>query len=137
MTELEAAERFIYSLLNVTGVTDLVGTRIYPNTAPQGAALPYVVFQWMGGSDSNSQEKTRVETYNEYLVKAIDEDHDTLGVHAIAAAIDTAMHHKFSTANGFRLSSHRISPFSMPEESGGNLYQHSGGRYRILLRKNF
>lgn len=42
MASIEAAIRT--RLLARSGLTDLVGQRIYPHEAPQGAALPYVVF---------------------------------------------------------------------------------------------
>lgn len=32
-------------LLSVTAITDIVGTRIYPDTAPEGAAKPYLIFR--------------------------------------------------------------------------------------------
>lgn len=41
---MELAEGIYYTLSNSTVVTPLVSTRIYPGTAPQDAALPYLVF---------------------------------------------------------------------------------------------
>lgn len=39
----------IYSWLsNVSGITDLVGSRIYPSVAPASAALPFITFQRIG-----------------------------------------------------------------------------------------
>lgn len=36
-------EKVVYSLLNVAGVTALVGTRFYSQTRPEGDALPAIV----------------------------------------------------------------------------------------------
>lgn len=39
-------ESTLYTRLSgFTGLTNLVGTRIYPNIAPQGAQKPYIVFR--------------------------------------------------------------------------------------------
>lgn len=38
-------------LLAVSGVTDLVGTRIYPQWTPQNATLPAVVYQFIYGDN--------------------------------------------------------------------------------------
>lgn len=39
-----SAETIVYDALNVVGVTNKVGTKIYPGMLPQGNKLPAVVF---------------------------------------------------------------------------------------------
>lgn len=38
-------------LLTIGGVTSIVGTRIYPDTAPQGAAKPYLIYRLTSRDD--------------------------------------------------------------------------------------
>lgn len=49
MGALDLREALYYRLTNYAGLTSLVSTRIYPDNAPQKAALPYVVFELSGG----------------------------------------------------------------------------------------
>jgi len=44
MASIELPQSVYYKLSNTSAVTTLVSTRIYPNIAPQKAALPYVTF---------------------------------------------------------------------------------------------
>lgn len=49
MSLVEAPEAFLYQrLTSQTAVSALVGTRIYPLLAPQGTALPLVIYQRTG-----------------------------------------------------------------------------------------
>jgi Protein of unknown function (DUF3168) len=45
-----AEEELFSRLSNFAGLTALVGTRVYPITAPQGGTLPCVVFQRISGN---------------------------------------------------------------------------------------
>jgi hypothetical protein len=63
-----SASTIIYSLLSTnTGVTNLVGTKIYPIEAPQTTAFPYIVFQAISNMPTNtksgvsSMDKTRIQ----------------------------------------------------------------------------
>ena len=47
----------LYHLLtNASGVTDIVSTRIYPVTAPQGTAFPFVVYSTISSIPQNTKD---------------------------------------------------------------------------------
>ena len=47
----------IYNILsNVTAVTDIVGTKIYPEIAPQNESQPYVVYSVVSNSPTDTKE---------------------------------------------------------------------------------
>lgn len=50
-------EQAIYNILsNTTAITDIVSTRIYPSTIPQGEILPAVTFQRITNSPEDSKD---------------------------------------------------------------------------------
>ena len=52
----------IYAILsNKAAITDLVSTRIYPESAPEGAIMPYIVYSVVGNSPVETKEETVVD----------------------------------------------------------------------------
>lgn len=52
----------IYAILsNRPSITDVVSTRIYPESAPEGAAMPYIVYSVVGNSPVETKEETVVD----------------------------------------------------------------------------
>lgn len=95
---MNALEDAIYdTLAAAAGVTALVGTRIYRQSAPQGATLPYLVYQWQGGGDDN-WTPTESKSYV-YSVRAVSEvSNDQAG--DVAEAVHTALHKQTLTVAG-------------------------------------
>lgn len=81
----------IYNILsNVTAVTDIVGTKIYPEIAPQNESQPYIVYSVVSNSPTDTKEENgnvdeatiEVYCFNTNYSTAID-----LGV-AVRAALE-------------------------------------------------
>lgn len=52
----------IYAILSTkTAITDLVSTRIYPESAPEGATMPYIVYSVVGNSPVETKDETVVD----------------------------------------------------------------------------
>ena len=52
----------IYSILsNKASITNLVSTRIYPESAPEGAQMPYIVYSVVGNSPVETKGETVVD----------------------------------------------------------------------------
>ena len=52
----------IYAILsNRAAVTDLVSTRIYPESAPEGAAMPYIVYSIVGNTPAETKGETVID----------------------------------------------------------------------------
>jgi hypothetical protein len=86
-----SASTIIYSLLSTnTGVTNLVGTKIYPIEAPQTTAFPYIVFQAISNMPTNTKsgvstmDKTRIQVT---AVAKKQSDIDAIGS-AVRSALD-------------------------------------------------
>lgn len=86
-----SASTIIYSLLSTNnGVTNLVGTKIYPIEAPQTIAFPYIVFQAISNMPTNtksgvsSMDKTRIQVT---IVAKKQSEIDSIGA-AVRSALD-------------------------------------------------
>ncbi len=52
----------IYGILTASGkVTDEVATRIYPEAAPEGATMPYIVYSIVGNSPVETKKETGID----------------------------------------------------------------------------
>ena len=58
----------IYNILsNTTAITDIVGTKIYPEIAPQNETQPYIVYSIVSNNpvETKAEEREREETAEE------------------------------------------------------------------------
>tara|TARA_R100001443_G_scaffold20907_1_gene33134 strand:+ start:7838 stop:8230 length:393 start_codon:yes stop_codon:yes gene_type:complete len=94
----------IYNILtNVTAVTDIVGTKIYPEIAPQNESQPYIVYSVVSNSPTDTKEENgnvdeasiEVYCFNTKYSTAID-----LGV-----AVRAALERKNGTFGGVEIQS--------------------------------
>ena len=131
MKELRDA---IYSqLANGTALTAaLGGTAIYHLHAPEGAALPYVVFGWQGGGDLNIDPNETNESVQFVRVyAATDAQAGTLD-----GLIRTRLHRQNVPVTGYNtVYCWREGDYETVETTAGSdIYTH-GGFYRIRITK--
>jgi hypothetical protein len=104
----------IYGILSATtGVTTLVSTRIYPDMAPQNATFPYIVFQKLSTTPTDTKEG--VSPLDKMLVQidCYSNNYDT--AHTIAAAIRVALDRYTGTING-----HKVDKIIFSNDSSGS-----------------
>ena len=86
-------------LAAASGLTALLSatTAIYPDIAPQGTAMPYVVYSYAGGGLENINPS---ELHNEvYIVKGVDDERSVAS--NIQAQIKSALHLQTLTVSGY------------------------------------
>jgi hypothetical protein len=143
-----AVARWLYSRLSGDGaVAALVGTRIYPETAPQDengdpdTVFPFVSFSFNRGRVLQVSGGRQRALSNQYVaVQATDGGEDYDRVTAVMQAVDASL-----TADSAEGSvsvggvSHYVSvvgqqqPFRLPEFSRGQHYRTAGRIYRLMV----
>jgi hypothetical protein len=120
-------------LAAASGLTDLLSaaTAIYPDTAPQGTAKPYVVYSYAGGGLENINPSELHNTV--FIVKGIA---DSVSVASnVAAQIKTALHLQALTVSGYTnfitLCENEVQLMETSRE--GALIWHRGWYVRIRL----
>lgn len=115
----------------------LVGGRIYSEEAPQGAAVPMVVFAHLGGSTSVRTLNGHVLT-SLYMVRAIDDGESFDGVvTAVADRIDTVLTvgDQGTVVDGVRITKCRIDqPHQRKDASEGVPIVYMGAIYRVYYQ---
>jgi hypothetical protein len=133
---LVAADTFIVSRLAATPA--LLNGRVYADEAPQGAAMPYVVFNLQGGFDDLTEVgAVRVWANLLYLVKVIGQGTSYTALQPTVDAIDARLHRASGPvgSTAYVDSCVREQPFRMPETTpSGVSYRHLGGLYRLRVR---
>lgn len=134
--ESVAADQFVYARL--TAAPALLSSRIYADEAPQGATLPYVVFNVQGAFDDLTEVgAVRVWAVLLYLVRVIGKGTSYAALQSTADAIDARLHRSSGPAGSTAYvdACVREQPFRLPETtSSGEQYRHLGGLYRLRVR---
>lgn len=137
MIEPLRGNEWLYTVLSGDAtITGLVGSRIYDGLAPQGAALPFVVFNFQGGVDLRGVGTVRVFNSGLYQVKAICQGESYAPAAAIADRIDELIHgNRGSVSDGSVVDCVREQPLTLIEQQNGVQYRHVGGLYRIIVQE--
>lgn len=126
-------DQWLYGLL--TGdptLAGLVGGRVYGYVAPEGAALPFVVYSHQAGSDVRGNGPTRFMASLLYQVKAVGAGASFQPLKAIADRLDALLQGASGTvADGRVLVCVREQPIAYVEIDNGIIYRHAGGLWRI------
>lgn len=139
MTEILAAETWLYGALAASSsVYSLVGgqssPRIYADVAPQGATMPYIVFQNIPPGEDWNTQGVRHGAVLTYMVKACAEGEDKASADAILAAVDGVIHNAATSGNGYSINCVRESVFTLPQLVDGASFRQVVGKYQIILR---
>lgn len=138
MNAIVAANKWLYSVLTGDAtLVGLVGTRVYSDIVPDGAALPYVFYSLATPGDNlltvNAEVVWSPLVYVVRIV-ALVESYNTLetGAAAIEAALSRA---SGSNASGVVAGCIYEAPFAMLEiNNAGYQLRQLGGRYRLFVQ---
>ncbi len=129
-------EEGLFDRLVATGtdLATLVSIKIFNQLAPPGTELPYVIFSFGGGGDSNETPSDSAEFI--YMLKGVSATKLQAG--AIREAIRDRIHRKTYTIGAtWALSGGGMAEGSigMLEVIDGKDYYHSGNNYRFHISK--
>lgn len=112
-------------------IDDLVDERIYNTLAAEGASLPYIVHQLVGGGDPSIAPGVVGDLM--WQVKAISASPVTANL--LASYCDAALHYaNLTLLTGWNLSSIRHdAPFYFVEHENKRQYHHAGWTFRIRI----
>ena len=84
-------------LIGDSAVQPLVSSRIYPELAPEGAAMPYIVYSVVSNSPADSKDGTPVD---QAQVEVYSVDDSYAGVNDLADKVRAALDRKSKTTTG-------------------------------------
>lgn len=137
MSEPTAADRWVYTKLTADAtLTPLIGTRVFGEIAPQGTAMPYIVFQMQSAVDLRIVGPYTVWSNMLYVVRGIAETNSFGGNLGTIDNRITAVLHNTSGSNvdGLIYVCVRVQPFRLTEIVDGRSIRHAGGIFRILAK---
>lgn len=125
---------WLYDTLSANGaIATVVGGRIYRNVAPAGATFPYIVMQYVSGTDVYAMGGVRVVSSVVVIVKAVGPVSQYAALASLADAIDAAIS---GAVNGRSvLSCLRLTALDYEEEYSGVRYHHIGGQYSLVVQE--
>jgi len=134
--ETARAHEWLYGVLsNDATLNSYVSGRVYRRLAPQGATMPYVVFQFQGGHDVQAVGPYRVMSQLVCVVKAVGLATTYTTLKTIADRVDSLLQAASgTTTDGRVLSCVREIPIDYEETDAGVRYQHLGGQYRLYVQ---
>ena len=140
LVELPTPAKFLYATLNVAAVQAYFGSRIYRGSlAPQGAALPYLLYFQQAGTDDYVLPADWQGTDCIYFVKGVAAAGDYLGkllpgMQAVSAAL-TARVRVGTVLDGFVITVLGSDSLREYEEvvSGGSVLTHLGRSWQLAI----
>jgi hypothetical protein len=136
--ETLTVDRWLYQTL--TGDTTLMAlvTDVHTWPVPQGAALPYVLFQEQAARDVQGMGAERLWATGSWLVRVVSESASWGGdLEAAAKRIDTLLQAQGGTVSGGTVFvCVREHPFRLVESAQSRQFRHLGGIYRIMARQS-
>jgi hypothetical protein len=134
--DLARVNRWLYTILsNDATIQTQTGGRIYSDEAPQDAAVPMLIFAFLGGSDKLLALRGRLSSVL-YLVRAVDEGSSYDNVVDVADRIDelltTSVPNGGTVVDETRITScYREQPHQRKDSQFGVPSVYLGGYYRI------
>jgi hypothetical protein len=112
-------------------------TDVHTWPVPQGAELPYVLFQEQTARDVQGMGATRLWITGPWIVRAVMETATYDGdLEAAAKRIDTLLQAQGGTVSGGTVFvCVREHPFRLVESAQSRQFRHLGGIYRIMARQ--
>lgn len=108
-----------------------VGGRLYAELAPQGAVLPFVLWQQQGGSDEAVLDGAGRICATEWLIRAVGRDGALSSLRTIADRIDVLMSGASGGVTGWVMRAKRVRPVQIVEPFDGARWLHLGAVWRI------
>ena len=137
MIELLRIDQWLYATLNGDATLMALVSGVHNAIATQGAALPYVVFNFQGGGDVRGVGPTRIMSSALYQVKAVGGGASYAPLKAAVDRMDLLLQGASgSVTDGWIYSCVREQPIAFYETTpGGVQYRHAGGLYRIVVQE--
>ncbi len=136
MIEILRIDQWLYATLSGDVTLMALVSGVHNALAAQGAALPYVVFNFQGGGDVRGVGPTRIMTSALYQVKAVGSGASYAPLKSAVDRIDTLLQGASgSVTDGWIYSCVREQPIAYVETTaGGAQFRHLGGFYRIVAQ---
>jgi hypothetical protein len=141
MRELQAVRRFIYDTLKENSqIAAILGTRIYPYTAPSGVGYPFITVTFSGGSPTYSAGPNKIYVRPTYQIKAVTKtslkdatDLATLMEEALSQSEGTSVS---DIGHTFFVNTPTIDqPIELITIENEIRYYHAGGVYRFFIQQ--
>lgn len=128
-------EKWLYETLSGDAmITAQVSTRIYSYQAPAGAAMPFILYSFQGGSDLNSLGSVRSLSGPLYQVKVVGLGSSMAALKTVADRIDALLQGATKLSAQIVLRCLREQSISYPETDGDARFNHLGGLYRVIVQ---
>lgn len=143
VTEIQQAKAWLYSVLHGNSyIASQVATRIYDSYVPEPPAnrvYPYVLFNFMGGTDVDGLGTNRLQSQPLFQVRVVNEGRPTAVTRRLDKEIDLALQNAVYQPSGdYYFSARREQPIDRSEldAASGKYYANIGGLYRLFIGRS-
>lgn len=133
-----AVRQAIHTKLNaISGVSSVVGSRVFHGHAPEGTAFPLVVFNKQAGTKTRAFRTPNAFNEESWLIKVIDRGDTSNTAEQVAEAIDAAFDGGSLSVSGKTVADlHHVSDVDYLEPVGDQTYRHHGSVFAVVLTAN-
>jgi hypothetical protein len=139
VSEIQECKKWIRTvLLANVDISNVVGTRIYADRAPGPLVFPFVLFNYLGGTDVQGLGTNRQQTQPLFQVRIVTDGAPDANARKADKRIDDVLQPTKNSASGdYLFSARREQPVDRAEfDRETNHYYHNlGGLYRVWIRR--
>ncbi len=136
--EITEAKNWIYDALYADlTLRAIIADRIYQDVAPQGSALPRIIYNYMGGGDVNALGTARLMTTPLFQIRIVTQGFPSAAAKTADGLMDAVLQNMRVTTSGqYVISAQRETPVDRVEYDANNTrFSNIGGLYRLYISK--
>jgi hypothetical protein len=138
VSEIQEAKKWIRATLSANAdITGVVSTRIYADRAP-GPPFPYIVYNFMGGTDVQGLGINRQQTQPLFQVRVVTDGPPNNDARKVDKRLDDLLQAATHSASGdYIFAARREQPIDRVEVDAAtnHVYHNLGGLYRLWIRR--
>lgn len=120
-----------------SGVTSVVGSRIFHGQAPSDADYPLVIFNKQAGTKKRAFQNPNAFNEETWLIKTVDRNSTSNLAEQVAQAVDAAFDGGTLTVTGKTVADlHHVSDVDYLEPVGDQTFRHHGSTFAVVLTAN-
>lgn len=140
VSEIQEAKKWIKAALSAnTDITGVVSTRIYADRAPSPLVFPYIIYDFLGGTDVQGLGTSRLGTRPLFQVRVVGEGSPDANARKVDKRIDDVLRVAVYQPSGeFFFTARREQPVDRPEfdTTTNKQYYNLGGLFRLWIGRS-
>ena len=137
VSEIQEAKKWIRAVLTANvDIAAVVGTRVFADRSPSPVVFPYIIYNFLGGTDVQGLGTARLLARPLFQVRVVGEGSPNTDARKVDKRIDTVLQNAVNQQSGdYYFSARREQPVDRPEldPATNKVFFNLGGLFRLYI----